>query len=205
MTNPSHSILIVEDEVFIANDISEYLTKKGYSVAGIAYNANKALDMLSSRDYDLVILDINIGGSHDGIELADIINSKYKKPFIFLTSYSNEETLIRAQKTLPYGYLVKPFEEKSLHSTLKMALYRYSTENRSDPAKLEKLNEVYQSNISEREYELISLLLKGHNLRESAEVLFLSENTIKTHLKRIYQKLGVHNRVEFTKKIIEVV
>ena len=205
MSSQKPSILIVEDEVFIANDVSNRLSQLGYLISGIAYSSDKALDMLSNRAYDLVILDINVGGSRDGIDLAEIINEKYHRPFIYLTSYCNEETLVRAQKTLPYGYLVKPFEERNLASTVKMALYRHKSENKKEFASLETVNQTYNTNLSEREYELILIMLKGRNIRETAKELFLSENTVKSHLKRIYLKLDVHNRVGFTKKILEVV
>ncbi len=202
---PNPSILIVEDEVFIANDISKHLQGLGYSIAGIAYNSDKALDMLKNRTYNLVILDINVGGSRDGIDLAEIINEKYKQPFIYLTSYADEGTLVKAQKTKPYGYLVKPFEEVNLATTVKMAMLRHNSENRSKVATLQEVNEAYGSQLSEREYELILTMLQGHTIKETASVLFISENTVKTHLRRIYQKLDVHNRVEFTKKILDLV
>lgn len=199
---PRHSILIVEDEVLIANDIQSHLLKLDYSISGIAYNADKALDMMHNRQFDLAILDINIGGTRSGIEIAKIINEKYQRPFIYLTSYSDEDTLFKAQKTLPYGYIVKPFDERDLAATISMALYKFSKESNTGFTK-EKINSTYCTNLSDREFELIKHFIQGKNIHETAKDLFLSENTIKTHLKRIYEKLDVHNRVDFTKKILE--
>lgn len=197
------SILIIEDEVLIANDISAHLLRLAYQVSGIAYDSDKAMDMCHNRNFDLAIIDINIGGSRDGIEIAELINTKYQKPFIYLTSYSDEHTLNRAQKTLPYGYIVKPFEERDLAATISMALYKFGREQRPAFPTLDSINKAYAVQLSEREYELIAIILKGKTIVETAEKLYLSENTVKTHLRRIYEKLDVHNRVEFTKKILE--
>lgn len=205
MLAPKPNILIVEDEVLIAQDIGDHLLRLGYRIAGIAYNSNKALDLMNSREFDLAILDINIGGSRDGIQIAEIINEKYKLPFIYLTSYTDESTLSRAQKTLPYGYLVKPFEHRSLEATISMALYRFSNQQRDGIPSIETLNNAYDVVVTDREYTLIKTILSGCNIQEAATTLFVSENTVKTHLKRIYSKLNVHNRVEFTKKILEAV
>ena len=202
MLTPKPSILIVEDEVLIANDIRSHLLKLDYNISGIAYSSNKALDLMHSRPFDLAVLDINIGGSRTGIEIAEIINEKYHKPFIYLTSYSDKDTLARAQKTLPYGYIVKPFDERDLAATISMALYKFSQESDNEISK-EKINNAYKINISDREFELINHFIQGKSIQETANDFFLSENTIKTHLRRIYDKLDVHNRVDFTKKILE--
>jgi DNA-binding NarL/FixJ family response regulator len=203
MATPKPSILIIEDEVLIANDIRAHLLKLGYTVAGIAYNSDKASDMMHSRSFDFAVVDINIGGSRDGIQIAELINEKYKKPFIYLTSYSDPQTLARAQTTLPYGYIVKPFAEKDLAATISMALYKFEQENDDEVPDREKINNFYGINLSEKEYEVLGFLLEGKSIQESAKLLFRSDNTVKTHLRRIYEKLDVHNRVELTKKIME--
>lgn len=204
MTQLLPSILIVEDEVLIANDIRAYLIKLGYKVAGIAYNSDKASDMMHSRTFDLVILDINIGGSRDGIEIAELINAKYHKPFIYLTSYSDPKTLERAQKTLPYGYIVKPFAEKDLAATISMALYKFDQEKPKGLPSLEQINKEHDASLTEKEYVILGHLIEGKSILESAKLVYRSENTVKTHLRRIYEKLDIHNRVELTKKIMDV-
>lgn len=91
-------ILIVEDEPLIAEDIAETLQNMDYQVAGIAYSSDKALDMLAVRQPDLALLDINIKGPQNGIDLGRIIHKKYKIPFLFLTSYGDRQTIYEAKK-----------------------------------------------------------------------------------------------------------
>ena len=108
------SILIIEDEVIIAQDIAGKVKRLGYDVAGIKSSSEKAIDFLSFHTPDLVLCDIRIKGAKDGIEVASIIREKKKIPFIYLTSMSDRATLDRAKKTLPYGYIVKPFNANQL-------------------------------------------------------------------------------------------
>ena len=96
------SIFIIEDEGLIAEDISDKLGDLGYDVAGIAANSEKAIDFLSGHTPDLVLCDICIKGTRDGIEVAELISKRKKVPFIFLTSLSDRGTLERAKRTLPY-------------------------------------------------------------------------------------------------------
>jgi AmiR/NasT family two-component response regulator len=121
----SVKVLIVEDEPIISADIEFTLGARDYKVVGIAHSSLKALDMLASRQPDMFILDINIKGDKDGIELAEIIREKYHIPPLFLISYSNKATLERVKPTLPCGYIVKPFKERDLLSSVEIALFRH--------------------------------------------------------------------------------
>lgn len=195
-------ILIVEDEVLIAKDISNHLQRLGYKTVGIAYNSDKALDLMHNRDFNFAILDVNIGGTRDGIEIGEILNSKYNVPFIYLTSYSDKNTLDKAKKTFPYGYIVKPFDANDLKSTIEMAIYRFDNEHKTLMPPKEKINAYYSINLSDREYQVIQAIINGNTNSEISKRFFLSENTIKTHIKRIYQKLSVNNRAGMTRKIL---
>ena len=119
-----HRILIVEDEPLIAADISRALKKVGYDIAGSVGNADEAIDILSSQSVDVVILDITIDGELDGIELGEKINQDHFIPFLFLTSYYDDQTLQRAGKTNPAGYIVKPFDDADLIANVKLALFK---------------------------------------------------------------------------------
>jgi two-component SAPR family response regulator len=94
-------ILIVEDELIIAEDISNMLQKMGYDVIGIAMDFDEAVTILENNKPDLILLDINLNGKSDGIDLANVINGKCKIPFIYITSYSDASTLERAKNTNP--------------------------------------------------------------------------------------------------------
>jgi DNA-binding LytR/AlgR family response regulator len=123
--NAAKSILIVEDEPLIADDIAGTLKEKGYGVMGPVDNAEEASTILSKTKPNLVLLDIQIKGKRDGIELASEIRSKYKLPFIFITSFYDRATLDRAKTTEPQAYIVKPFDEKDLVINIEMALYKH--------------------------------------------------------------------------------
>jgi DNA-binding LytR/AlgR family response regulator len=115
-------ILIVEDELIIAEDVKSMLTKMGYEIVGNAMDYDEAISILEESTPDLVLLDINLNGKKDGIDLANTINVKYKTPFIYTTSYSDSVTLERAKQTKPINYLVKPFKKEQLFTAIEFAL-----------------------------------------------------------------------------------
>lgn len=124
--NAERSILVVEDEPLIADDISGILKDNGYGVIGPVDNAEEATQALSKSKPNLVLLDIQIKGAKDGIQLASEVRSRYKLPFIFVTSFYDQTTLDRAKVTQPQAYIVKPFDEKDLLINLEMALFKYA-------------------------------------------------------------------------------
>lgn len=123
-------ILIVEDELIIAEDIRSILTGLGYNVTGVAMTADEAELLLAGTKPDLVMLDIMLGGTRDGIDLAGIIRERYRIPFIFLTSYGDRETVERAGKMLPDGYILKPFTDRDLFAAIETALFRKASEDK---------------------------------------------------------------------------
>ncbi|MEI2759374.1 MAG: response regulator [Bacteroidia bacterium] len=118
-------ILVVEDESIVAKDIQQTLIRLGYDVPATASSAQNAYARLEELDPDLVFLDIKLKGDLDGIHIAEHIKQKYDIPVIFLTSFVDKNTLDRAKITEPYGYLVKPFNESDLQTTVEMALYKF--------------------------------------------------------------------------------
>ncbi|WP_456377873.1 LytR/AlgR family response regulator transcription factor [Lutibacter sp.] len=119
-------IYIVEDEPLISDSIAHALEKEGYKVCGIADNAKEALYDIDELQPDLILLDINLIGSITGIELAEKINLKFKIPFIFLTSLSDENTINQVKKTNPSGFISKPFNETGLRSNIEIALFKFT-------------------------------------------------------------------------------
>jgi CheY-like chemotaxis protein len=123
------AILITEDEAIVANDIKETLKSLGYEVPGIAKSGEIALEKVKEFKPDLVLMDIHLATAMDGVETAGKINVLYDIPVIYLTAYADKELLDRAKVTEPYGYVIKPYDERELHSVIEMALYKHRIEH----------------------------------------------------------------------------
>lgn len=119
-------ILISEDEVIIAEDLAACLEDLGYQTCAIDSGEN-TLEMIRSMQPDLVLLDVNLKGEADGIEIGSRIREEFDIPFIYLTAYADKATLDRAKKTEPDGFLAKPFDEKNLRSAIELALYKHDS------------------------------------------------------------------------------
>ena len=120
-------ILVVEDEIIIADDICNILSKLGYDALDPVINYTEAIEAIEKHQPDLAILDIQLAGSKDGIDLAWKIKEDFEMPFIFLTSNADPTTVERAKKVTPPAYLVKPFKKEDLYTSIEMALYNYSS------------------------------------------------------------------------------
>jgi len=125
------SIFIVEDELIVADDIRLTLENLGYTVAGIAQTGETAVRQVPEHIPDLVLMDIQLAGTMDGIETAEWIRTHLSIPVIFLTAHSDDINLDRAKVTEPYGYLIKPYDERELHSVIEMALYKHLMEKKT--------------------------------------------------------------------------
>lgn len=123
-------VLIVEDELIIAEDLKEILLELGYKVTGIAKDIKEAKDILIQEVPDIVLLDIRLRDGDNGIDLARFIRKTMHMPIIFITSYSDKDTLKRAKEVKPDGYLVKPVEKGDLFSSIEIALSNYFSDNK---------------------------------------------------------------------------
>lgn len=123
------NILVVEDESIVAKDIQHSLRKLGYNVLDIVATAEGAIDLAIEKQPDLVLMDIMLKGAMSGIEAAQMVRDQLNIPVIFLTAYADESTFTKAKVTEPYGYIIKPFKEIDLHTSIEMALYRHQKIN----------------------------------------------------------------------------
>ncbi len=123
-------IAIVEDENLIAMEIQDRVEKLGYSVPVVTGSGEDAIQKMGDIQPDLVLMDIRLEGKMDGIETAEQIRDLYNIPIVYLTAHSDEKTLSRAKLTNPYGYILKPLEERELHKTIEMAIYKYEMEKK---------------------------------------------------------------------------
>jgi CheY-like chemotaxis protein len=141
------SILVVEDEKIIAKDIANVLKKFGYAVPAIASSGEEAIRRLEEMPVDLVLMDIVLKGDIDGIEAAKRITERFNIPVVHLTAYADEDTLSRVKETRPFGYIIKPFKERELYTTIEIALHnhRQSLENRKlEEKRIEELRQKLQ-------------------------------------------------------------
>lgn len=123
-STPALRLLIVEDEFITLDSLRAALDSMGYNVVGDAMTVEEAKDILAKTTVDMVILDINLRGEHQGIELGRYINKHYGVPFIYLTAYDDPATIQLAADTAPFGYLVKPCTPAAIHAALKVAVAR---------------------------------------------------------------------------------
>jgi DNA-binding LytR/AlgR family response regulator len=119
------NVLVVEDESIVSKDIQHSLLKLGYNVVGASATGDGALELLENNSVDIVLMDIMLKGDKNGIEVAEIVKENYKIPVIFLTAYADDSTLEKAKITEPYGYIIKPFKEIDLLTSIEMALYKH--------------------------------------------------------------------------------
>ena len=122
------NVLVVEVESIVSKDIQHSLKKLGYNIVGSSATAEKAIELAKSEHPDVVLMDIMLKGEMNGIKAADEIRKSCAIPVIFLTAYADESTLSKAKVTEPYGYILKPFKEIDLHTTIEMAIYKHGRE-----------------------------------------------------------------------------
>ncbi|MFT4600030.1 MAG: DNA-binding LytR/AlgR family response regulator [Arenicella sp.] len=122
------NVLVVEDESIVSKDIQHSLKKLGYNVVGAASTGERAFELASSEKPDIILMDIMLKGDINGIEVASRVKEELQIPVIYLTAYADESTLEKAKVTEPYGYIIKPFKEVDLHTSIEMALYKFSKE-----------------------------------------------------------------------------
>jgi DNA-binding LytR/AlgR family response regulator len=119
-------ILVVEDEYITAKTLSNFLENSGYKVVGCAMDVAEALNYLETEEIDCVILDINLNDKKDGVWVANTIKSKFHIPYIYLTAYTDKETIERAINSSPYGFLAKPFQKVELFTAIEIALHKHN-------------------------------------------------------------------------------
>lgn len=162
-------ILLVEDEKLVARDEQQMLETLGYEVVDIASTGNEAVEKALSLKTDLILMDIRLKGEMDGIDAAGKILEQSSVPIIYLTGHSDDETLKRARRTQPYGFITKPFETKLLRSAIETALYKSEMD-----AKLRESEETFRM-VSSTAYEAIIMMENEGNIsfwNKAAEKMF---------------------------------
>jgi DNA-binding LytR/AlgR family response regulator len=162
-------IVVVEDESIVSKDIQQSLKKLGYIVVGAAATGEKAIELVDEFEPDLVLMDIMLKGQMSGIDAAGVIKERHSIPVIYLTAYADENTLSKAKVTEPYGYIIKPFKEVDIHTSIEMALYKH-----------EKNQEV------EKERDLLFSIVDGQG--GASDIIFVKSKSrqVKLNTSEIY-------------------
>lgn len=129
-------ILIVEDERITSDHLRRLLKRRGYEIAGIASNGHEALDQMKHDRPDLMLVDVGLPGTFDGVQIAQRARQDYEIPVVFLTAFSDPDTIRRARESEPYGFIVKPFVEEELQATIDIALQQHAERKRREHERL---------------------------------------------------------------------
>jgi len=199
----SLKILVVEDDAIVAEDICQCLRNLGHNILGPAYNIDDARLLIHTTKPQLALLDINLEQPEDGIELASWLRLHLPIPVIFLSAYADEFTLEKAKEVHPEHYLIKPFNKQQLRIAIEIVGYNFYNPNaeQQKTLKIHRFINQLEESLTDRETEVLALLEQGLNNRQIAEKLYLSEHTVKSHLKNIFIKASAQSRAELISKI----
>jgi len=176
-------ILVVEDEGIVAQDLQETLVKQGYEVVGVASEGVQAVCMAEELQPNMIVMDVGLQGEVDGIQAARMILERFHIPVIFLTGHRDIETLQRAVRTGPLGYILKPFQEVELRSAIEVAIHKH----RADVANREREEALRRNAELLKSLSLVDELTQLNNRRGFFE---LARQTLKI-AKREHHSMGL--------------
>jgi DNA-binding NarL/FixJ family response regulator len=210
-------VLIVEDEVIVAEDLRRSLNASGYDVIGHAMDGREAIDIARHLRPDVILMDVVLGGGTNGIQAARSIQRIIDTSIIYVTGQSNEALVSDAVRSGAFGYVVKPFQTCQITSSIKIALHRRREaraldERTSMTRRLHALlpdegaRSSYGNNdasatiqalcVTPREKEVVRALICYRRLSRVADVLGISVHTARNHLKSVFRKLNLHSQDE---------
>lgn len=194
-------ILIVEDEPLIAADIEEICKEYKYDVAHVAHTLEEAIDIINTINVDYVLLDIQLGSKDDGLIFGQQLSTEYFIPFSYITSFSDSITIQKAKDTHPMGYLIKPFRPQDVHVQIQLGINLNQRIISSGIPTKSIINKSLKTIVSDREFDVLVELCHGKSNHEIGEILFISMNTVKSHLKNLFVKFDVKSRAELINHI----
>jgi len=165
-------VLIVEDEAIIALEIKKSLSQLDLTINGLVTSYDDAIKSIHKNKPDLILLDINLKNSKDGIDIANAVKDESDISIIYLTAFSDENTIQRASRTNPIAYLVKPFKREDLTSTILLAIYKLNNDKKVEP-ELKEIGFGYCYDIEHN-----NLFFKGYPIRLSSKEKVLLEMLI---------------------------
>lgn len=189
-------ILVVDDDKTTTQVMQLYIEDCGYQVAGTATSGQQAVEICRETTPDLVLMDIFLGKGLDGIDAADIIQSQYHIPVVFVTSHAEDETLQRAKHIDPAGYINKPLRDTDIRTTLELIFARQQPDRPKTATAGTDINtllmDIYA--LSPGEARVAAKLVEYPDINYVAEALNISLSTARTHLKRIYRKTDTNRQ-----------
>jgi two-component system, response regulator PdtaR len=190
MTNKT-KVLIVEDEIIIANDLKQILSSENYEICGIAVSYDEAITMFCIERPQIIICDIYLKGDKTGIDFANKINRLNSIPIVFITAFSGEELLNQIDDKSHVSYITKPFTNSQVIAAVNLAKYRINP-NRTIP------------DMSVKQEQILLLIKEGIVTNKAiANKLNISVNTVKSHKKGLFKILGVTTTAELINAIIK--
>ena len=183
-------ILVVEDEEIVAFDLETTLNDLGYEVTAVVASGEEAIDQVQENTPDLVLMDIMLKTSMNGIQAADEIRKKLGLPIVYLTAHADLKTLEQTKNTQPFGYLLKPFEDRELFTTVEIALSRHEAETKINQAwhREKELNQLKESFITAAAHEFRTPLT---SIRSSVDLLQLySQSSLDAKQNRHFERIN---------------
>lgn len=182
-------VLIVEDEIIVATDVRMMLEANGYTVTGTARKYDEAVNLFKYQIPDLILCDIDLKSSRNGINFIQKVRELSKVPVIYMTAYTDDETLEEALETKPEAYLAKPFNETQLLISIKRVLKNGESNGSTH-------HQLFEVAPTKRELEVIKLIAKGCTTKEIAKELSISFETVQSHRKNILHKFKISSSAE---------
>jgi len=178
---------IVEDELIVSVSLAETLRQLGYIPSEPAASYTEALKMIERDSPDLLLIDIQLAGKKDGIDLAQIVSEEYNTPFIFLTANADSNTVERAKISRPHAYLIKPFNKEDLYSSIEICLYNFAvSQGKGNPS--EKDNYIIRESM---------FIKQGHSFQKVKieDILYLESDNVYIYLHTQHNKFLVRNSI----------
>lgn len=194
-----NKVVIIEDEMFALMHLKKIISSLGYTVVDTYYNAEDFLNE-PNTNFDVAIVDILLSGKLTGLDVAKEIK-KRGKPFIFLTANQDSFTIKEAAKLAPAAYLSKPFQNAEVEAALAILNLKIKSNNIEPYFVFLSQNEHTSSPLTIREVDVLKILIDNSSNEIIADKLFISKNTVKTHLRNLYLKFSIKNKEELIKKI----
>ncbi len=194
MSDKEYNILIVEDELLVAVDIEESLESLGYTVQNTVDTAKNAIAEVKKSLPDLILMDINLKGQESGIDAAVEISKKNNVPIIFLTANSDISTIDAAKVALPYGYIIKPFTDKELETSIKISLFKFEND-----MKLKLESEMFNNFLDIKDHDKEQIIIQSISGLEKInidQVYYLEESDNKTTIYLFEEEIVVNKQLK---------